>query len=308
MRGGIGKHFRRGTNTKVSRQAVLLELGKEFNTTSDKKRSSDHTTRKVGKVFCHTVDFFCANKLWLWEDINRFDINRSNPKTNPEMIDMPVVGEVRMNSYISISFKQDRFQEDELNGTAKDSMLLKQINPTVEIQLDNDKVNHDLAVSTTPNFVETKYTMKELKFVLNALKQREWNYNDMGDFPNFAKNKKEGFALEICDARKMIIANHPIGVWEAKTNETIQSLIDAQDAESDDGIQNRLLNIGCSNFFHLAMLGGDDTHKQFTGRIIINESGGDLLMNENEQQVVSMPSPTQPTPRLASVYKNRRIL
>jgi len=30
-------------------------------------------------------------------------------------------------------------------------------------------------------------------------------------------------------------------------------------------------------------------------------------MNENEQQVASMPSPTQPTPRFASVYKNRRI-
>ena len=180
MRGGVGKHFRRGTDTKVSRQAVLLELGKEFNTASDKKRSSDHTTRKVGKVYCHTVDFFCANKLWSWEGINRFNINRSNPKTNPEMIDMPVVGEVRMNSYISINFKQDGFQVDESNGTAKDSMLLKQINPTVEIQLADDKVNLDRAVSTTSSFVEIKYTMKELKSVLNALKQREWNYDGYG--------------------------------------------------------------------------------------------------------------------------------
>jgi hypothetical protein len=150
--------------------------------------------------------------------------------------------------------------------------------------------------------------MKELKSVLNALKQREWNYDDMGDFPNVAKNKKEGFAVAICDARKRIIANHPIGVWEAKTKETIQSLIDARDAESADGIQNRLLNIGCSNFFHLAMLGGDDTHERFSRRRIINESGGDLAMNENEQQVASMSSPTQPKSRFASVYKNRRIL
>jgi hypothetical protein len=48
-----------------------------------------------------------------------------------------------MNSYISINFKQDGFQVDESNGTAKDSMLLKQINPTVEIQLVDDKVNLD---------------------------------------------------------------------------------------------------------------------------------------------------------------------
>jgi len=132
--------------------------------------------------------------------------------------------------------------------------------------------------------------MKELKSILNALKQREWNYDDMGDFPNVAKNKKEGFALAICDARKRIIANHPIGVWEAKTKETIQSLINAWEAESGaDGIQNRLLNIGCSNFFHLAKLGGDDAHEQFLRRVIINESGGDLAMNENDQQVVLCP-------------------
>ena len=42
--------------------------------------------------------------------------------------------------------------------------------------------------------------------------------------------------------------------------------------------------------------------------ININESGGDLAMNENEQQVASMPSPKQPTSRSASVYKNQRIL
>ena len=59
------------------------------------------------------------------------------------MINMPVVGEVRMNSYISFNFKQDGFPEDESNGTAKDSMLLKQINPMVEIRLSNDKVNLD---------------------------------------------------------------------------------------------------------------------------------------------------------------------
>ena len=143
----------------------------------------DHLTIQHVRWGRYTVTlwtFFCANKLWSWEGINRFNINRSNPKTNPEMIDMPVVGEVRMNSYISINFKQDGFQVDESNGTAKDSMLLKQINPTVEIQLADDKVNLDRAVSTTPSFVEIKYTMKELKSVLNALKQREWNYDGYG--------------------------------------------------------------------------------------------------------------------------------
>ena len=129
--------------TDFKRHHNLFFWHQEFNTAADKKRSSDHTTQKVGKVFCHTVKIFCANKLWSWQDINQLNIDRSNPKINPEMINMPVVGEVRMNSYISFNFKQDGFPEDESNGTAKDSMLLKQINPMVEIRLSNDKVNLD---------------------------------------------------------------------------------------------------------------------------------------------------------------------
>ncbi len=204
----------------------------------------------MGKVFCHTLDFFNATKLWLWRDINRFNIQSNNPKTNPEMINMPMVGEVRMNSYITINFNDDCLQDNESSGTTKDSMLLtKQINPAVEIQLADDKVNLDRAVSTTASFVETKYTMKELKSVLNTLKHMEWNYDTMGEFPNVSKNKKAGFAEGICKAQKRIIAKHPLGVWETKTKETIQSLINARDAQSAGRIQDRLLNIGCSNFF-----------------------------------------------------------
>jgi hypothetical protein len=53
---------------------------------------------------------------------------------------MPVVGEDRMNSYITINFKDDCLQDNESSGTTKDSMLLKQINLRVEIQLADGKV------------------------------------------------------------------------------------------------------------------------------------------------------------------------
>jgi hypothetical protein len=91
--------------------------------------------------------------------------------------------------------------------------------------------------------------MKELKSVLNALKHKEWNYDTMGEFPNVSKNKKAGFAKAICKARKRIIADHPLGGWETKTKDTIQSLFIAWDAESAGRIQDRFLNIRCSNFF-----------------------------------------------------------
>ncbi len=83
---------------------------------------------------------------------------------------MPAVGEGRMNSYITCNFKNDSLQGDECGGTATDSLLLRQISLMVEIQLANDKVNLDRAVSTTMvSFTEIKYSMKELKSVLNAL-------------------------------------------------------------------------------------------------------------------------------------------
>ena len=55
------------------------------------------------------------------------------------------------------------------------------------------------------------------------------------------------------------------------------------------GYKTAFSTLDALTFFHLAKLGGDDAHEQFSRRIIINESGGDLAMNENDQQVVLCP-------------------
>ena len=93
MRGGVGKFYRSGTHSALERQAALLNLKKQFKSefdvdVGDAARTNLPTSKKLGKVFCHTLVCFEEHGLWKHGG-NPRRMNIGEDFITPDMIDAP---------------------------------------------------------------------------------------------------------------------------------------------------------------------------------------------------------------------------
>ena len=160
MRSGVGKFYRRGTDAKIDRQAVLLSAKKEFKAVFAKEKGKEKTrevksSRKLGRVFCLALKCLDDDELWKKRDINRLSLRPDKPELNYQMLDLPLLGEARMNTWIDVNMKGLGEENDQ---STKDAQLLKRIQPTVEKRMADDKDDVECSTSTTVTFVLDKYT------------------------------------------------------------------------------------------------------------------------------------------------------
>lgn len=159
LRGGVGKFYRRGTDAKIDRQAMLLASKKEFKSVFDKekgkqKKRKAKSTCKMGRVYCLTLKLFDELGVWKQRDATRLRLEPKLPKLNIQMIDLIALGENRTDTWISTNMMDlDEGAGDNANS---DAQLLKKIQPTVEKREEDDKLDLERSTSTTLSFVEDK--------------------------------------------------------------------------------------------------------------------------------------------------------
>eukprot|EP00956_Cyclotella_meneghiniana_P005830 scaffold7595_cov49-Cyclotella_meneghiniana.AAC.10 len=130
--GGLGKFYRRGTERKLERDALLVSKRREFKAAlkqdlNQMKSNRDGTFQNVGGVFCLVLVYCHDIDLWKKRDMNLFQLETNSPRMNPEMINWCVKGERRMDSYMHLRLRTTPLSDDE---EVKDSQLLRCIEPS----------------------------------------------------------------------------------------------------------------------------------------------------------------------------------
>ena len=142
--------------------------------------------------------------------MNRLSLKDGMPAISPQVISVPIIGEERMDTYITLTMKGtvDDMTESELEKKLAKLLVVVAVQPTQERQIQDDEDGLERAVSTTPSFVKDKYKGVELKVVYRKLRDG-WGSSVTGiDFPVKATDeKKEVYANVICQARELLIAN-----------------------------------------------------------------------------------------------------
>jgi hypothetical protein len=257
LRGGIGKHYRRGTDAALHRKTALVSLQKEFECAFQKnkgKDSSSSSQRKVGKAFCFTFAYFVQEKIWSVINNDDSSMTSSSPimrrsiKTDTagisvDMINLPVRGEYRMDSFITINHVEDEPEDKEKRIAA----CLKDIQPTLEKQDDNDKRDLERCISTTETFVTNSYSKNELVDVYEKQVKADWPDNNVPKVKP-PKNKPD-YVKTIVEARKTLIENDPR--WEANTRDKLRQEIASRNAGQISSIQERMSEIKRHVFFTL---------------------------------------------------------
>ena len=257
VRAGVGKHYRRGTDLALERQTALLNAQKRFEESMKDQRQKNDTdkksTRPIGKVFCYVFSYCVVHQIWGGRDgdtTSRVTIEENSIPINTEMVDAPVIGEEKMNQYM-------KFKLIDTTGTASArekeiSKLLKAVQPTVEMQRENDKLELERSVSTDVTFVTKHYDASEIKAVHERVRS-EWNPYDHGEHilaqlpkPNC---KKVFYAEIICDARRKWIERDPSWIQTEQNN--IRSMWAYRDNRNNNEIRKRLDNVMTHRFFHL---------------------------------------------------------
>lgn len=270
MRSGVGKFYRRGTDAKIDRQAVLLSAKKEFKAVFAKEKGKEKTrevksSRKLGRVFCLALKCLDDDELWKKRDINRLSLRPDKPELNYQMLDLPLLGEARMNTWIDVNMKGLGEENDQ---STKDAQLLKRIQPTVEKRMADDKDDVERSTSTTVTFVLDKYTAAELKKVYQQLKEK-W-HDSWGTLPtpNAPKNKPQ-YAEVVCDCRKLIIAKSP--EWVQSTTDALEQAISQRDEAAASAIREQLNRTREAAFFHLWI--SDELKNAYSKRHAIHIDG-----------------------------------
>ena len=151
---------------------------------------------------------------------------------NTEMIDAPVAGEERMSEYIKA-----KFIDTSMTATDREKKiteLLKNIQPTVQMQKENDKKHLERSVSTDVTYVEKNYDASELKSA-HAYVVLEWDPfamdgHKLATLPK-QNRKKVHYADIICDARRRWIEKDPAWIQTEQTR--IKSGMEYRDREAN---------------------------------------------------------------------------
>jgi hypothetical protein len=250
FREGIGKHYRRGTDAAIMRRAHLMELHKEFQQalqkSNDDNDPAQSSRKRVAESFCYTFVYLIQQKLWNTDEavttpMMRRSIKPELSNITVDMIDLPVTGERRMDSFIHINNVEDEPQDKEKRISA----CLKVIQSTSEAQTDNDKRDLDRCISTTDTYVMDSYSKNELVAVYGTIKEK---LGDNAPKVNGKKNKID-YATAICTARKKFIEQD--AQWEIEERRRVQEEIDRRDADQVASIERRMDAIKKHLFFYL---------------------------------------------------------
>ena len=261
--GGLGKFYRKGTDRKLERDAVLVSKRREFKAALRRdlnrmKSNSDGTFQNVGGVYCLSLVYFDEIGLWKKRDANLLQIDSASPIMNPEMIDWYVRGERRMDSYIHYRLRETPMSDEE---EVKDSQLLRCIEPTTNARADRNAINKSRSTSTTVDFVVQNYTQKELKQVTKSTTV-EWKQL----YPNIAlpykrkSDKKTELATLICRMREKFIADNP--QWTSATIQSISEQIISDEAAINNTVTERLANVCESRYMSLCINDANNTKVQ----------------------------------------------
>jgi hypothetical protein len=240
--GGLGKFYRRGTDRKIVRDAVLMSKMRQFRSAVKREiNTSNHdddegTFAYVGGVFCQSLVYFNEIGLWKKRDTSMLSLVSDALQVNPAMIDWFVTGERRMDTYISYRLKQKDLTDDEI---AADAVLLRSIESTMTNKLAANTTNKSRCVSTTVDFVVKSYNGKELKEEYKLTKEK-WNDREERQPIPYkpATAKKFEYATAICRMREVFIREDP--TWTSVTLQSVSDAIDQSMTELHNSITDRM--------------------------------------------------------------------
>ena len=160
-----------------------------------------------------------------------------------------MAGEKRVYEYIRV-----RYIDTVMNAASREkeiTALLKDIQPTVEMQNENDRKHLDRSISTDVAYVEKIYDASELKSA-HARVMSEWDpfehERNLAQLPK--KNcKKVYYAEIICDARKRWIQKYP--AWIQTEQARIRRDMEHRDSENNTATRSRIDEMLQSRFFNL---------------------------------------------------------
>ncbi len=259
LRGGIGKHYRRGTDAALQRRTCLMSLQKEFENAfkedeKDNDSSPQSSQRKVGKAFCYTFVYLVQGKLWKMTNQNETSSTSSSTiirrsidpdsdfaQISVDMINLPVCGEQRMDQFIHVNNVEDEPEDKEKRTAA----CLKDVQPTSEGQDNNDKRDLERCISTTRTFLMDSYSKNELVDVYKELKE-SWPDDNI---PKLKGKNKPHYADAVLEARKLLIENDP--QWESDTRNKLRQEIADRNASQIETINVRMKEIKEHIFFYL---------------------------------------------------------
>ena len=283
MRGGVGKFFRTGTTNALERQALLIDLKKQFTTIfkSDMSESEDThlaSSRKLGNSFCQSLVFFHDNKVFIDRTATRMSITEDSENITPEMLDMPVTCEANMDEYICVNKKNVNIDDKERQKC--NARLLKGIHPTVQKQEENDKANLERCISTTKAYLMNNYTANELKIEYNRLKGVFSDDDTLEvELPLVEKPKNKP---EHCDAiikAREILIKH-IRDWKDREQQRIRDGITSRNTSAADGVADRLKSAREHAFYHLHVQADSDLGTLYSTKYNVSTSSSEQVAQQ----------------------------
>lgn len=284
-REGVGKQYTRGTEKALQRQAMLLNMKKTLGSIFKKDTGEEEedknltSSRKLSSIYSKSLLFYVDNKIFTDTSDARMCIAEGKDRINPEMLDMIVTCEDKMDRYIDVNFKQEDIEvKDQKKINTK---LLKRIQPTEGVQKEDDKNNLARSVSTTPNFLKDQYTVNELKVEYNRLTSIfEENERVDEDIPAVKKPKNKGeYCDAIVEAREILIQK--IDKWKDTEEARIRKEITTRDNSAAEGVADRLSEARAHPFYHMHVE-NSNLVDLYSKKITISSSYGGIEQQEGE--------------------------
>jgi hypothetical protein len=283
MRETVGKFYRAGSDNKVIKQALLLNLKQQFTSVFKseigKSDTRDKNSLKECKVFCETVAAFDEFNLWTDEDTKRIKLTKKSEDMNVDAIDAPQIGESRMASYMTAKFgaglscsQYANRDEDEMNVSG----LLKTINPTMKKQNEDDKIEVDRSTATLQSAVEKYYSKSELvsewSKVVSLFKDEGWT----DDLPKMINTNKPDYAMAICQAREFIKRKDL--TWMSRTQSAVKDAIKRRKEDAVASMNDKISNAKNSLFFKLTI--DDDMQQSYSTAYNIGDNNIDAQQSQ----------------------------